>query len=83
MDQAIAAPNGDRDMGFPKRLHVVHEGAIYRLETTNRGKSYHGYPYRGKLSGRIIEELRLMALAKGCVREFEDWIEDYIEIGGR
>jgi hypothetical protein len=79
VDEAVAAPNGDRDLDFPKRLHVVEKGAIYRLETTDRGKSYHGYPFRGRLSRKIIEELREMAKNKDCVPEFEDWLKKYID----
>lgn len=52
--EAIPDGNGDRSIDFPKRLHVVHEGAIYRAETTDWGKSYHGYPYRGKMGRNLL-----------------------------
>ncbi len=83
IDEALPAPNGDRDLDFAKRLHIVETGTIYRLETTDRGKSYHGYPYRGKLSRTIVHQLRPLAAAKNCLSEFEDWVEDYIELSGR
>lgn len=78
LNEAIPGANGDRELPFPKSLWVVHEGAIYKADTTDRGKSYHGYPYRGKLPGVLVEELRKMALAKGCEREFDRWAKQHI-----
>lgn len=83
LNEAVAAPNGDRELDVPKRLYVVHEGAIYEAQTSDHGRSYHGYPYKGKLSSAIIEALREMAGRKGCLTEFEDWIKAYIELHGR
>jgi hypothetical protein len=65
--EAIPDGNGDRSIDFPKRLHVVHEGAIYRAETTDWGRSYHGYPYRGKMGRGLLEKLRATAEAKGVL----------------
>ena len=83
LDDAIPEGNGDRSIDFPKRLYVVHAGAIYRAETTDWGKSYHGYPYRGKLGRGMLERLREMAGAKGCIGEFDLWIASYIELHGK
>lgn len=81
VNEAIPAANGDRELPFAKRLHVVEKGAIYRLETTDWGKSYHGYPYRGALTRTIEGQLRAMATQKACLGEYEDWLKDYIELG--
>lgn len=83
LEEAIPDGNGDRSVDFPKRLHVVHDGAIYRAETTDWGKSYHGYPYRGKMGRGLLEKLRTMAEEKGCLLEFERWAENYIEMHGK
>jgi hypothetical protein len=82
LDEAIPDGNGDRSINVPKRLHVVHEGAIYRLETTDWGKSYQGYPYRGKMGRGLLEKLRAMAEEKNCVAEFDDWTAKHIESHG-
>ncbi len=66
LNEAIADDNGDRELDFPKRLHVVHNGAVYRAETTDWGKSYHAFPYRGKLGRKLLTALGEMAEAKGC-----------------
>lgn len=82
LNEAVAAPNGDRDLGVPKKLYVVHDGAIYEAQTSDRGGSYHGYPYKGKLSGALLRALREMAEEKKCLDTFEDWRRRYIELHG-
>ncbi|CCV05892.1 hypothetical protein MESS2_1700019 [Mesorhizobium metallidurans STM 2683] len=54
LNEAIGAPNGDRDLPVPKKLYVVYEGAIYEAQTSDRGRTYHGYPYKGELSAAWI-----------------------------
>lgn len=83
LNEAVPDGNGDRSIDFPKRLYVVHDGAIYRAETTDWGKSYHGYPYRGKMGRGLLEKLRAMAEEKGCAAELEQWAADYIELHGK
>ena len=76
--EAIAAPKGDREIDYDKYLYVVHDGAIYEGRTSDAGSSYHGFPYRGTLSKENLEQLRDMAKAKGCLVEFEEWVEKHI-----
>jgi hypothetical protein len=78
LKEAIAAPKGDREIEYDKYLYVVHDGAIYEGRTSDAGTSYHGFPYRGKLSKEILEQLRVMAKTKGCLIEFEEWVEKHI-----
>ena len=68
---------------FHKRLYVVHDGAVYETMSSDRGRSYHGYPYRGRLSSSTIGALRRMAAAKGCLDGFERWVDEHIEPHGR
>jgi hypothetical protein len=82
LDEAIAAPNGDRELDAPKKLYVVHEGAIYEAQTSDRGRTYHGYPYKGRLSDNIHERLRTMASEKVCLELFDAWVKKHIEIHG-
>ncbi len=83
LQEAIPASNGDREMGWPKRLHVVHEGAIYRAETTDAGRSYHAFPYAGKLGKSLVDELSQMADRKVCRKEFDKWVAKYIKLQGK
>ena len=82
VNEAIPLDNGDRELPLPKKLYTVHDGAIYEAQTSDRGRSYHGYPYRGKLTRRMTEALREMAVRKGCDKAFESWVKDHIERHG-
>lgn len=82
LNEAISAPVGDRDIDYPKHLYAVHNGTIYEAATSDRGISYHGYPYRGKLSKVIIDQLRVVARNKRCLRAFEAWMAEHIEAHG-
>jgi hypothetical protein len=83
LNEAIPAPIGDREIDFPKRLYVVHDGAIYEARTSNHGISYHGFPYRGKLRASLVDALRVMATTKGCLAAFEVWLKTNVIIQGR
>lgn len=82
VNEAIPGSNGDRELPFSKKLYAVHDGAIYEGQTTDRGKSYHGYPYRGKLARGLIDALRSIAVKKGCEKEFDTWVKRHIEVHG-
>ena len=82
LSEAIPGTNGDRDLRPPKKLYVVDKGAIYEAQTSDHGQSYHGYPYRGKLSLKLLSQLRLMAGQKNCSTEFEHWVKKYIRAEG-
>jgi hypothetical protein len=82
VNEAIAGSNGDREIAFPKKIYIVHEGAIYEGQTTDRGRSYHGYPYRGKLTRGLVDALREVAVRKGCEKEFDNWLKKHIEVHG-
>ena len=75
LNEAVAAPNGDRELDVPKRLYVVHDGAIYEAQTSDRGTTYHAYPYRGKLSSDLLTLLEAMAEEKACADEFTVWVK--------
>jgi hypothetical protein len=83
LNKAIAAPNGDRDVEYVKQLYVVHQGAIYEAQTSDAGRSYHAYPYKGRLSRSLLQELEVMAVKDETVPEFKDWVRNYIDIGGK
>lgn len=82
VNEAIPGGNGDRELSFPKKLYTVHEGAIYEAQTTDRGKSYHGYPYKGKLARGLKDTLREIAVAKEYAEEFDSWVKRHIEEHG-
>lgn len=75
---AVGGPNGDRELDFPKKLYAVHHGVIYEAQTTDWGKSYHGYPFHGRLTRRLLESLRQIAVNKECETEFKIWVKRHI-----
>ena len=83
VNEAIPGSNGDREISFPKKIYAVHDGAIYEGQTTDRGRSYHGYPYRGKLAGSLIKASRRIADEKGCRDQFDSWVKEHIKVHGR
>jgi hypothetical protein len=83
INEAIPTANAETSLAFPKRIYVVHQGAIYEAQTSDHGRSYHGYPYAGKLRSTLIDSLRVMAVGKGCLEQFEDWVARHIERHGR
>jgi len=82
LNEAIAAPNGDREATYTKYLYAVHEGAIYEARTSDAGQTYHGFPYRGLLGKAIVDKLRVKAEEKKCLQEFNRWVKDYITVQG-
>jgi hypothetical protein len=80
LNEAIPAPTGDREIDYAKYLYVVHNGAIYEARTSDAGISYHGFPYRGKMSKQLLEQLRVMAGDKNCLDAFEKWVKNHIEL---
>jgi len=78
LNAAVEAPNGDRDLDVPKKLYVVRKGAVYEAQTSDGGTTYHGYPYKGKLSGSILDELKKMAEQEKSVDEFSSWVKKHI-----
>lgn len=75
---AVDGSNGDRELPFPKKLYAIHAGVIYEAQTTDWGKSYHGYPYHGRLTRRLVGKLQEIAVRKNCETEFVSWVKRHI-----
>jgi len=61
---------------------MVYQGAIYEAQTSDGGASYHGYPYKGKLSTSILTALETIARDQECLEAFRDWQKKYIVLYG-
>jgi hypothetical protein len=83
LGEAIEAPNDSSELDFAKTLYVVDDGAIYEAQSSDWGVSYHGYPYRGRMGHKLLEELRAMAKKKQCLGQFETWVKEHIELHGQ
>ena len=61
--------------GSPEAIYNVFKGVPYEAAPTERGKSFHGYPWRGKMPKRILQQLEARAENEGFGRQFRDWID--------
>lgn len=71
--------NDDEDDQHPARIYNVFDGVPYEATHTQRGVSYHGYPWRGRMPKRILRVLESRAEAQGHGKEFKEWIKQYAE----
>ena len=62
----------------PKRIYVVHDGAVYRAAETNPGSSYHGFPETGAELRHLPSSIRNAILKKaqelGCEVKVQRWM---------
>jgi len=75
----LLPPDEDEDETdwYPDEVFNVHNGAVYVAVPTQPGKSYHGYPYRGRLPKVVVASLRARAAEVGCLEGLERWLKEY------
>lgn len=81
LNSAIPGPKGDSDADYDEQLYAVHEGVIYEAQTSDGGRSYHAYPYKGKLPKSLVQALKAIAIKDGCFDAFKSWFKEYIDGG--
>jgi hypothetical protein len=80
--RSIAGSNGDRPGSYFKHRYAVHNGTIYEAATSDKGETYHGYPYGGKLPKALVAELRKCAVREKTEDRFDKWVDDHIIFHG-
>ena len=70
------SPYGDSP-GTPDAIYNVYRGVPYVAVKTQPGRSYHGYPWAGRMSATIKAALRARAVHEGTARAFDRWLADY------
>lgn len=83
LQRAVPLPNADRELQAPKKIYAVYRGAIYEAQTSDHGRTYHAYPFKGKLGDAIVVLLAEMADKDGCREEFDRWRKKYITRHGK
>jgi len=63
----------------PKKLYVVHEGAIYEAQTSDRGRTYHGYPYKVSCREIYLRSSQLWRTGSPCSELFAIWVKTHID----
>lgn len=61
----------------PDVIYNVYRGIPYVAVPTESGKSYHGYPWAGRMSATMRDELRARAVQQGKRKEFDRWLTDH------
>jgi len=67
----------DRNDEHPSCIYNVFEGVPYEAVPTQYDKSYHGYPWQGRMPKWVLKELRTRAWNEGFRDTFEKWVETY------
>lgn len=83
LERAVPLPNPDRNLKGPKKIYAVLEGVIYEAQTSDQGRTYHAYPFKGKLGDGIISALRQMSIDDKCLDEFEGWLKKNVTRHGK
>jgi hypothetical protein len=63
----------------PDCIYNVYRGVPYVAVPTQPGKSYHGYPWQGRMSASIRGRLRERAVEDGHGTEFDRWLKQYAQ----
>lgn len=72
----------DTAASHPERIFAYHQGVIYVAVPTEPGKSYHGYPWRGRPGNNrvppaILVQLKQIANQQGESKLLSDWLKAY------
>lgn len=61
----------------PSEVYAVYRGVPYVAVPTTPGRSFHGYPWRGRMAPSVRQALRDRARAEGHERTFDAWLREY------
>ena len=85
LDTGIPDPDPYRDpsagvpptLAYPQKIYNVYRGVPYVAVPTRPGKSYHGYPARGRMPPHIRKALCERAKRAKMLGEFKQWIKNH------
>jgi hypothetical protein len=67
----------DDSSSDPIEIYNIYRGVPYVAVITQPGKSYHGYPWSGRMPASIRQQLRLRAVEDGTVKVFDRWLQQH------
>lgn len=67
----------DDSLADPVEIYNLYRGIPYVAVTTQPGKSYHGYPWSGRMPASIRQQLRVRAVEDGTVKVFDRWLKQH------
>ena len=80
---AISADEDEDEEKMPDKIYMVYQGVIYEAAVTVPGHSFHAYPWRGDLPGRlrlpnsILRKLEAKLKNEGEKQIFRKWLKKY------
>ena len=74
-DDPVRLPSGLGPQVHPEKIFNIYKGVPYVAVPTQPGKSYHGYPFRGRMTRSVERKLRDRATNAGVVRLFDKWMK--------
>lgn len=77
LDDGVPYHASASNAGPPDAIYNVYKGIPYEAAPTEPGKSFHGYPWRGRMPKRIQRALADRAERQGFGREFRDWLKQH------
>ena len=63
----------------PSEICNIYRGVPYVAVPTKPDISYHGYPWRGRMSATLREALKQRAEDEGMLKVFKKWLKQYEE----
>ncbi len=80
LNKGVAWSNPNLERSYPNAIFNVHEGVIYKATITEHARSYHGYPWKGRVPRKVFIKLEEIAEANDWNGEFGKWVKRHIQI---
>ena len=78
LDEEGEDEGGDKHPA-PREIYNIYKGVPYVAVPTRPGFSYHGFPWRGRMSATVLEAMRRRAEEEGTLKVFDRWLKQYGE----
>jgi hypothetical protein len=62
---------------YPAQIFDIYQGVPYVAVPTTPGRSYHGYPWQGRMPATVRNELERRATSTGYAMIFRKWMRKY------
>jgi hypothetical protein len=79
LDDGIPFKDSEDDP-HPSLIYTLFEGVPYEAAPTLAGRSFHGYPWRGRMPRRILRALEQRAKRDGFHKEFKEWLAQHSQM---
>ncbi len=78
LGSAIPIPSPSLPPSPSERLYTTHLGVIYECRTSDRGVTYHAYPFHGTLPSDFVAALRARLTTAAERSAFDSWNRQHV-----